>query len=209
MNCKNCNNEINPKNKFCNRSCAATFNNKNRIQSEETKKKKSDALKGKIHIHPLTDEILKDYSDGMLMKDICTKYHIGQRRLRVMLKTYDAYTEPKSNKNKFCNIHNIEYSPTARGQFKCKKCSVEQVTKRKQELKIKAVEYKGGKCEKCGYNKSMSALEFHHVDPNIKEKNIARYSTRQWEHVKKELDKCILVCANCHREIHENLKKSG
>ena len=68
------------------------------------------------------------------------------------------------------------------------------------------VEYKGGKCERCGYNKSFAALDFHHEDPSEKDFTIAHARHRSFnEEMKKELDKCILVCANCHREIHEEI----
>lgn len=66
-----------------------------------------------------------------------------------------------------------------------------------------AIEYLGGKCETCGYDKCVAALEFHHKDP--KEKDFAigvKGYTRGWETVKRELNKCILVCSNCHRELH-------
>ncbi len=73
--------------------------------------------------------------------------------------------------------------------------------------KIRAVEYKGGKCSICNYNKSMAALQFHHIDPTQKEFGIARSGiSRAWEKIKKELDKCILLCANCHAERHELIK---
>ena len=68
-----------------------------------------------------------------------------------------------------------------------------------------AVTYKGGKCEKCGYNKCIAALDFHHLNPLEKDFSIGNKGyTRSWENIKKEIDKCILVCANCHREIHSN-----
>ena len=73
------------------------------------------------------------------------------------------------------------------------------------ENKIKAIEYKGGKCSMCGYNKCTSALEFHQLDPSIKEYNKdgrGLNRRRSFDNSKDELDKCILVCANCHREIH-------
>jgi hypothetical protein len=80
---------------------------------------------------------------------------------------------------------------------------VEAVLRRRKKLKILAVEYKGGKCEKCGYNKFIGALEFHHLDPKEKDFSISDSgSTRSWERLKKELDKCIIVCSNCHKEIH-------
>ena len=84
-----------------------------------------------------------------------------------------------------------------------KKQQVEHVTKRRQQLKKMAIEYKGGKCFICGYDRCDAALEFHHLDPNEKDFGIAQNGyTRSWEKVKNELDKCICVCANCHREIH-------
>lgn len=76
-------------------------------------------------------------------------------------------------------------------------------------LKEKLVEYKGGKCERCGYNKCITALEFHHLDPNEKEFGVGNFEVLSFDKCKKEVDKCILVCSNCHREIHyeEYLKK--
>lgn len=70
-------------------------------------------------------------------------------------------------------------------------------------LKNRAIEYKGGGCVNCGYSKFSGALQFHHLDPSKKDFNLAAKGlTRAWSKVSKELDKCILVCANCHAEIH-------
>ena len=79
----------------------------------------------------------------------------------------------------------------------------------RRTLKEKLVEYKGGKCEICGYDKCITALEFHHIDPNKKEFGIGCNNVLSFEKCKKEVDKCMLVCANCHRELHyhEYLKK--
>lgn len=70
--------------------------------------------------------------------------------------------------------------------------------------KIKLVDLKGGKCEICGYNKNVAALEFHHLDSSLKEFQLdaRKLSNTNWETILKEADKCILICANCHREIH-------
>jgi len=78
------------------------------------------------------------------------------------------------------------------------------VKRRRKSLRAQAVEYKGGKCMFCGYNKCREALDFHHIDKKkfgLSEKGM----TRSWEKTKEELDKCILVCANCHREIHAGI----
>lgn len=74
----------------------------------------------------------------------------------------------------------------------------------RKRTKIKLVEYKGGKCQICGYNKSKNALHFHHLDPNEKDFSISGKSL-SFDKLKTEVDKCILVCSNCHSEIHEGL----
>ena len=77
------------------------------------------------------------------------------------------------------------------------------VTKRRRKLKQLIVEYKGGKCIICGYNRSAWAFDLHHVDGSLKEFGLSvRGLTHSWEKLKQEADKCVLVCANCHREIH-------
>lgn len=81
------------------------------------------------------------------------------------------------------------------------------VTKRRRKIKLMAIEYKGGKCNICGYKKCVSALDLHHYK-GVKKYNIGNKGyQRSWAEVKTELDKCILVCSNCHREIHEGLIK--
>ncbi len=77
----------------------------------------------------------------------------------------------------------------------------------RKRLKERLVEYKGGKCEICGYNRCISALEFHHLDPSQKDFAICSGDVKSYETMRKEVDKCILVCANCHREIHEKEHK--
>ncbi len=72
----------------------------------------------------------------------------------------------------------------------------------RQKIKKRSVEYLGGECSKCGYNECIWALEFHHLNPLEKDFSVSRYQYLSWNKIKVELDKCILVCANCHREIH-------
>lgn len=85
----------------------------------------------------------------------------------------------------------------------CKSCTSQQTIERVRFMKSQMVEYKGGKCQKCGYNKYQGALEFHHLDPTQKDftlSHVKKYSFN--ETIKKELDKCILLCSNCHKETH-------
>ena len=81
---------------------------------------------------------------------------------------------------------------------------------RKKSLRLKkkkAINLLGGKCMLCGYNKCLSALTFHHKNPSEKEFEIGLIKDYSWKKVKKELDKCDLLCFNCHMELHEKLNK--
>lgn len=99
----------------------------------------------------------------------------------------------------------------AGGSCYCKPCTNAETSQRAIAFKEKCVEYKGGKCELCGYNKYIGALEFHHKDPAKKDLQISKVRGRSFnDKIKKELDKCQILCSNCHREIHfiENEKKT-
>lgn len=79
---------------------------------------------------------------------------------------------------------------------------IKAVAKRRRKIKQLAIEYKGGKCQICKYNKCVGALELHHVNKSEKRFGIGdKGYTRSWKVVQQELDKCVLLCANCHREI--------
>ena len=71
-------------------------------------------------------------------------------------------------------------------------------------VKQRLIDYKGGKCQVCGYNRCINALEFHHINPKEKDFTISG-GTKSFNTLKLEVDKCILVCSNCHREIHAGL----
>lgn len=75
---------------------------------------------------------------------------------------------------------------------------------RYMKRKLEFVELKGGKCEICGYDKNISALEFHHLDPTLKKFNLDGriLANGKYEDLLEELDKCMLVCSNCHKELH-------
>ena len=80
--------------------------------------------------------------------------------------------------------------------------SYEKVKNFRIRLKERATYVLGDKCQCCGYNKCIQALEFHHLNPEEKELSFGDNANRSWASTREELKKCILVCANCHREIH-------
>lgn len=86
----------------------------------------------------------------------------------------------------------------------CKVCFSKRMMVRYEERAKYIVSLKGGACSICGYNKCPAALEFHHTDPTQKEFQINKRWSMSDVAIQKEIDKCVLLCANCHRETHWN-----
>jgi len=82
----------------------------------------------------------------------------------------------------------------------------EKYVNREVNVKQRLVDYKGGKCKECGYDKCLGALEFHHRDPKKKDFGISS-NHRSFENLRIEADKCDLLCNRCHMEIHWELHK--
>lgn len=106
-----------------------------------------------------------------------------------------------------CKKHGLTtYVLEMSGYYRCKKCRSNNVQTRRHKLKTKLVETFGGKCKICGYDRCKSSLHFHHLDPTQKEFGLAsKGRTMAFKTLLKEAEKCILVCSNCHGEIHEGL----
>lgn len=83
--------------------------------------------------------------------------------------------------------------------------NVEKVTEFRKRRKINLVKIAGCKCALCGYDRAISALEFHHINEEEKSYQLSSGNCHKIEEDITELRKCILVCANCHREIHSGV----
>lgn len=83
----------------------------------------------------------------------------------------------------------------------------DRVKKWRKETKRRLCEGFGSKCNRCGYSKCLDALDFHHVDSSTKSFGLggARGSIRGWAYLVEEVEKCVLLCSNCHRELHAGL----
>lgn len=106
-----------------------------------------------------------------------------------------------------CTICSKQYSyRSGNGGNKtiCYNCCAYQ---RRMNLKIRMVNYKGAKCEKCNYSKCIKALQFHHIDRTKKEIALSAClaNNHSWSRIQEELDKCQLLCANCHIEIEAEI----
>jgi predicted HNH restriction endonuclease len=157
---------------------------------------------------------------NMSINQIAKKNNKSANSVTYWLNKFKLKTNHKSFKDKGLTDYNgIKYCPSCKddkelsefynrrgkegGSVYCKICTKEEGRERGRKFKIKCVAYKGGECEKCGYNKYIGALEFHHLDPNKKDFEISNVKKRSFnDNIKSELDKCIIVCSNCHREIH-------
>lgn len=110
-----------------------------------------------------------------------------------------------TSKQLICKYHGLtDFTTNKNGVPVCKKCTAYNVSEYRRRLKEKAVKLFGGKCTKCGYDKCIAALDFHHVDKTKKEFNIFGANKKSWIKMLEELKKCILLCSNCHREHHWN-----
>lgn len=170
-------------------------------------------------------EYLKNCIDkDMSISQIATENNKSVSTISYWLKKFGLKTKNKSFKDggskidytngKFCpkcnEIKSIDNFYDRRGKIGgagyCKSCMNNQRKDLFREFKQICVDYKGGKCENCGYDKYIGALQFHHIDPTKKDFALSRTKTVIFDDkTKKELDKCILLCANCHSEVHGDI----
>lgn len=106
-----------------------------------------------------------------------------------------------------CNVEGKEFFYSS-ARYQCKTCWNKRTAQHGRDKVAQLKADAGGKCTKCGYDKCVDALEFHHLDPSIKEFHLGEARGLSIDKLQKELDKCILVCRNCHTEIHYQMKSA-
>jgi hypothetical protein len=100
----------------------------------------------------------------------------------------------------------VRYGPD--DHLRCRLCRRQRVTKRRRRVKEILVAEAGGACRLCGYDRSVAALHFHHVDPEQNSFRLAlRGVARSLERCRVEARKCVLLCANCHAEVEAGLAR--
>lgn len=101
-----------------------------------------------------------------------------------------------------CAVHgDTDFILEGRGYYRCKRCRMERVTRRRRKVKAILVADAGGRCCICGYDRWTGALEFHHLDPETKRIEISHGAALSLKMLREEAQKCVLVCSNCHAEI--------
>lgn len=172
------------------------------------------------------NKLIEYIKSGLSQRKIAELEEKSQATIRYYLDKYNLKTDPHlynrpdiPDDQKLCSscntikhltefhFHHKEKRPIS----SCKKCSTQRVLIRQQNFKQQCLDYKGGNgCERCGYNKSNVALDFHHRDSTTKDFAISRFKLYKFiDSVKEELDKCDVLCSNCHREVHHELSKMG
>lgn len=157
----------------------------------------------------MNESILKELTNqGLSTYEIAKQMNCGQTNVRYWLKKFDLTTKSltcntcgqtlQKKKVSFCSIKCR--NATNNKKFNSYKCQ----QKRGRERKLNLIKLKGGCCEHCGYSKNIAALQFHHQDPTKKEHGLdmRKLSNSTWEWCLSELEKCKLLCANCHAEEH-------
>lgn len=106
-----------------------------------------------------------------------------------------------------CKKHGVvRHAISENGRYRCTKCRVESVERKRKKTKAKLVLMFGGGCQSCGYSVCIQALEFHHHDEETKEFSIFQLMKNSFDTILKEAKKCVLLCANCHREVHAGIR---
>ena len=139
---------------------------------------------------------------GNDLKKFCQYYNILMNyNCDICNKKFKTKRKEQTSCSKYCRrIFRKNY-------MKGRKYEYENLINWRLENKKKAVNYKGGKCVICGYNNCLRSLDFHHLEPTEKEFSISKFKNKKFEDLILELDKCVLVCSNCHGEIHDGLIK--
>ena len=106
-----------------------------------------------------------------------------------------------------CGRHgDTQFVREGSGYYRCKRCRMERVARRRKAIKQTLVEEAGGKCLICGYDRCLQVLQFHHLDPSTKEFQLGQNGvTRSLAKSRAEARKCVLLCANCHGEVEAGI----
>lgn len=105
-----------------------------------------------------------------------------------------------------CPRHGLTRHVRRQGGFRCARCRSDHVTDRRRRIKRQLVIEAGGACALCGYTRYLGALQFHHPDPSVKSFALSSNGrVRSMAAAREEAAKCVLLCANCHAEVENDI----
>jgi transposase len=161
---------------------------------------------------PSKEKMERLLAAGLSLREIAQRLDRSLATIRHWMRKYELKPAPRRKRGSQdgsremvsrCRHHGeTRFVREGRGYYRCKRCRVEQVRRRRRIIKSKLVAEAGGKCVICGYNRCQRALEFHHLDPTTKEFHLGYAgATRSLARARAEARKCILLCSNCHAEV--------
>ncbi len=182
------------------------------ISTVDRKKRENNLLKftrgsnkERIMTEEEGNEIIKLFHENKNCSEISKKVKKDRRTISKFINN-QGLSFIKDNSNIKIKCEGCE-KPTSSRRKLCETC---RTTIRRYKIKKEMIEYKGGCCVKCGdKDLHINCYDFHHLDPNEKDFNLSALNSARFnkEKVKSELDKCILVCSNCHRQIHAKVNE--
>jgi transposase len=155
---------------------------------------------------------------GMSIAQIADAVERSKSTVRHWLREYGIQTRPATRRGwnasgamrmtLECPHHGAtEFQRRTAGGYRCLKCRSEAVSRRRRKVKQMLVEEAGGRCQACGYNRYIGALEFHHLDPATKKFALShRGVARSIARARAEAAKCALLCSNCHVEVEAGVR---
>ena len=163
----------------------------------------------------LSRELLEEMvAAGLTVREIAEEIGRSPTTVRHWLSRYDLRTHRQQSfagtldpdldeAQRRCRHHGMtRYVRDGRGHLRCAACRRERVSQRRRDMKRMLVAEAGGACIRCGYDKYLGALHFHHLDPSQKSFSLGVQGiTRAIARVREEAQKCVLLCANCHAEV--------
>lgn len=148
----------------------------------------------------------REIGDTLNISQTTVRYWLGRHALKTTHNRHSKVVYDGKYIERECKHHgNTTWIfEKSKNGYRCKKCRSGNVAKQRKELKARLVRESGGRCVNCGYNKSLWSLEFHHRDAATKDREVGHLiRDRKYEAAKAEVDKCDLVCSNCHGELEE------
>lgn len=165
---------------------------------------------------PLKEELERLVRLGLSLRQIAKEIDRSLATIRYWMRKYELKVTPHRHDlpdggareaTLVCRKHGMtQFVLEGRGYYRCKRCRLERVGRRRRTIKGKLVAEAGGKCVVCGYRRCQRALQFHHLDPRTKEFHLGDGGiTRSLARSRTEARKCILLCANCHAEVEAGM----
>lgn len=165
---------------------------------------------------PSKEEMERLLAAGLSLREIAHRMDRSLATVRHWMRKYELKPSPRRKRGtedgprettSSCKHHGeTSFVREGRGYYRCKRCRIERVSRRRRQIKRKLVEEAGGKCVICGYDRCQQVLQFHHLDPTVKEFHLGQNGvTRSLERSRAEARKCILLCANCHGEVEAGI----